>query len=173
MNLKKALLLFGAVLVFVSFAASSAKAQYLAIGVGIPVYRPIPYYGLSARPYYPYRYRAYAPVPVAPLRVYVAMPPAYYPQPAPVLQAQYYGYPAPSAPEPRMSASPITDTLATPIPPPPPQPPQPVLPTAPPATPMQPTAPALAPPALITPPLATPMPQSIPALPDQTTGTEF
>jgi len=158
MNFKKALLLFGALLL--SFAASSAQAQYLAIGVGIPVYRPIPYYRPYVRPYFPYRYRAYMPVPVAPLRGYVVLPPVYYPQPAPVLQTQYYGYPIPGATQPYMSASPIPDTLPTPIP----APPQPMSPTTPPAT--TPTTPASS-------PLTPPTPQSIPTPPDQTTGTAF
>ncbi len=170
MNLKKALLLFGAVLASVSFAASSAQAQYLGIGVGVPVYRPIPYYGPYVRPYYPYRHRAYVPVPVAPLGVYMAVPPVYFSQPAPVLPTQFYGYPAPSAAQPRMSALPIADTPPTVIPPPPPQP---VLPTTPPATPTPPATSPLAPPTMITPPLAVPTPRSIPTPPDQTTGAAF
>jgi len=157
MNFKKALMLFGAILL--SFAASSARAQYLAIGVGVPLYQPIRYYRPYVRPYYPYRYRAYMPVPVAPLRVYVGLPPVYYPQPAPVLQTHYYGYPIPEASQPYMSASPIPDTLPTPIPA-----PQPMSPT---------TPPAITPPPPATPPLIPPPAQSIPAPPDQTTGTAF
>ena len=158
MNFKKSLMLFGAILV--SFAASSAQAQYLSIGVGVPVYRPIRYYRPYVRPYYPYRYWAYMPVPVAPLRGYIALPPVYYPQPAPELQTQFYGYPPPSATQPYMSASPIPNTLPTPIPAPPPE-----LPTPPPSI----TPPP--PPAM--PPLIPPPPESIPALPDQSTGTAF
>ena len=91
MNFKKSLLLFGA-LVFASLAASSAKAQWVSFGVGVPVYRPFPYYRpYYARPYYayPYRYPFYVPAPY-----YVARPPVYlYPQTAPV----YYAYPPTSA----------------------------------------------------------------------------
>ena len=187
MILKKALLLFGAVLACVSFTASSAQAQYLTIAVGGPVYRPLPYYLPYARPYYPYRYRAYVPVPVAPLRVYVGLPPVYYPQPAPVMQTQYYGYPAPSTAQPSMSASPIPDTAPTVIPPPPspqsmrpamPTPPTapltpPMLPPPPSAIPPAPAASPLPPPAPVAPPLAPPTPQALPAPPDQTTGIEL
>ncbi len=160
MNLKKALLLFGAALVSLSFAASSAQSQLIQIGVGVPAYRPLPYYGPYACPY---RYRAYVPVVVATPRVYAALPPLFFSRPAPVLQTQYFT--APSMAQPRMSASPIPDTPPTLIPPPSPQP------TTPPTTPTMMATSPLAPPSLITPPLAMPTPQPIPAPPDEAAGT--
>jgi hypothetical protein len=146
MNFKKALLLFGAVLVFTSFAPSSAQAQWVRIGVGVPAYRPYPYYLPYARPYYPYRYRGY----VAPALVFALPPPAYYyPRTVPMPQQSFYGDPLPSAVPTPPQAEQAPGTPPTLIPPPPPQPGT--------ST----TSPDLVPPTL----------QPIPSPPNQPTGT--
>ena len=90
MHFKKSLLLFAAALAWLSLPASPAQAQWIGFGVGIPAFRPYPFYRpYYVRPYFPYRYRVYAPVPA-----YVTPPPVYYyPQPAPVIQQNYYSYP--------------------------------------------------------------------------------
>ncbi len=148
MNFKKALLLFSVAVVLVSYAASSAEAQWVRFGVGVPAYRPYPYYWpYYARPYYPYRYRVHA----APAPIYVAPPPVYYSRPDPVIRQYSSSYSLPSAvPTPTSPAS--RNTTPTLVPPPP-----------------QPMSPAT-PPTLTTPPAttpATPTPDTIPSLPNQ------
>ena len=166
MNLKKTLLLFGAVLASVSFAASAAQAQYLAIGVGIPVYRPIPYYGPYARPVsipgiraggrrYAPRLRGLAAILLsaagsgasdAILRL--SGPRSTTASHVSLANTRYAAdnNPSTTAGGTAVPAASNIDDAAMPL---------------------------LAPPTVITPPLATPMPQSIPPLPEQTTGTAF
>jgi len=167
MNLKKALLLFAA-LVFASFVASSVDAQWISIGVGVPGYRPYPYYRpYYAHPYYayPYRYGIYVPAPI-----YVTRPPVYYPQPVP-MASQYYNSIPPSSvmPTPPRSASSPTFTTPAgtpqaltgpPSPSPtqttPPPPPQPMRPSTPPVQPAKPRPPSSMP--LLVPPTPEPIP---------------
>lgn len=164
MHFKKSLLLFAAALAWLSLPASPAQAQWIGFGVGIPAFRPYPFYRpYYVRPYFPYRYRVYAPVPA-----YVTPPPVYYyPQPAPVIQQNYYSYPTwgniaiPVSPAPGMA--PMMPPTLTPVPP------QPMTPVAP-STPTTFAPPAPQPPTPATqlgPPLTLPTPETIPALPGQ------
>jgi hypothetical protein len=163
MNLKNALLLFAGALAWLSFAVSPAQAQWVGFGVGIPAYRPYPYYRpyyvRPYYPYYPYRYRLYAPAPV-----YVTPPRAYYySQPGRVIQPNYYSYPTPAAtavPAPPVPGMiPITPPAITPVPP---RPMTPIAPSTPPTF----APPAPPPPAPAT-PSAPPKLETIPALPGQ------